>query len=262
MCYRSLLIGLCLYPEHVPAARPTSVPEDPGIDQFLPFFEISKDFALTQAQVDGEENVHLAPSLARLAASAIANAEDRILFLGKDSIPKGVNVTNRAAIPPGFVAEAGNFTTVPEPPSDILTAVAAGIAALNKDDQPGPYALFVSPERYAKTFAPTSRGFLLTPGDQLNHIVTGGFYMVNSLASVKPPPPPPPPPPYDIGILVSLGGEPAKIILGTEAMTAFTHIDEKSNYNFRVFERIQMVVRDGRAFQTLKFPKEEPPKTA
>jgi hypothetical protein len=36
-------------------------------------------------------------------------------------------------------------------------------------------------------------------------------------------------------------------------MTAFTHIDEKSNYHFRVFERIQMVVRDGRAFQILSF---------
>ncbi len=58
----------------------------------------------------------------------------------------------------------------------------------------------------------------------------------------------------DIGILVSLGGEPAKIILGTEAMTAFTHIDPQGNYHFRVFERIQMVVRDGRAFQRLKFP--------
>ena len=51
-----------------------------------------------QAQVDGEENVHLAPSRAKLAAS-------------------GINVTNQpppgippqfAAIPPGFVAEATN----------------------------------------------------------------------------------------------------------------------------------------------------------
>src|SRR6476619_3144939 len=234
-------------PENPPAERPTDEPEDPGIDQFLPFFEISKDFVLTPAQVDGEENMHLAPSFAKLAASAIANAEDRILFLGERGIPEKVTITNKAAIPPGFVAEAGNFTTVPEPPSDILTAVAAGIAELNKDNQPGPYALFVSPKRYAKTFAPTSRGFLLTPGDQINHIVTGGFYIVNSLADY-----------FYTGILVSLGGEPAKIILGTEAITAFSHIDEKSNYNFRVFERIQMVVRDGRAFQTLEFSKEEP----
>jgi uncharacterized linocin/CFP29 family protein len=245
--------------------RPVSVKPAAGIDdKFQPFFEISRQFVLTQAQVDGEENVHLAPSLARLAASAIANAEDRILFLGKYALGtlKGVvDVTNQDALPPGFVAEAKNFPPVPPaPPSDakeakggkgdkqskqdpdILTLVADGIAELNKDAQPGPYALFVSPNRYAQTFAPTQPGFLLTPGDQINRIVTGGFYMVLSLAA-----------PPDIGILVSLGGEPAKIILGTEAMTAFTHIDEKSNYHFRVFERIQMVVRDGRAFQILNF---------
>jgi hypothetical protein len=79
----------------------------------------------------------------------------------------------------------------------------------------------------------------VTPGDQIKQIVTGGFYVVNSLK--------------DIGILVSLGGEPVTIILGTEAITAFTHTDAQSNYHFRVFERIQMVVRDGRAFQTLNF---------
>ena len=222
----------------------------PGDDEFRPLFEISTQFVLTQAQVDGEENVHLAPSLARLAASAIANAEDAILFLGEKGIPAGVDVTNRAAIPPGFVAEAAYtkaaYTPVP-PQADILTAVAEGIAALNTDAQPGPYALFVSPKRYAQTFAPTSGGYLLSPGDQLNHILTGGFYIVNSLADPN------------IGILVSLGGEPAKIILGTEAMTAFIRIDEKGYYYFRVFERIQLVVRDGRAFRTLNI--QPPPPT-
>ena len=226
------------YKDYSTFTRPVYVGPWPGDDEFRPLFEISRRFVLTRAQVDGEENVHLAPSLARLAASAIASAEDTILFLGKSNL---VDITNKSALPPGFVAEASNFPTVPKAASKILTAVAEGIAELNKDAQPGPYALFVSPKRYAETFKPPS-GQLLTPGDQVNHIVTGGFYVVNSLAD----------PAYsDIGILVSLGGEPVKIILGTEAMTAFTHIDDKSNYHFRVFERIQLVVRDGRAFQKL-----------
>ena len=244
MCCRSLLIGLCLDPEDPYAERPTPVPEDPGIDQFLPFFEISRKFVLTQAQVDGEENTHLAASFARLAASTVARTEDAILFKGKygipaavDGKPPAVHVTNQPdAIPYGFVAEAENFPAVPVK-GKILKAVAEGIAALNKDDQPGPYALFLAPNRYAATFAPAGGGQLLTPGDQIKQIVTGGFYVVNSLD--------------DIGILVSLGGEPVTIILGTEAITAFTHADAQSNYHFRVFERIQMVVRDGRAFQTL-----------
>ena len=224
-------------PKPVPAGRPTHVPKDPGIDKFLAFFEISREFVLTRAQVDGEENTHLAASHARLAASTVARTEDAILFLGKGGIPTAVapklpavHVTNQPdAIPDGFVAEAGNYTPVPVD-GNILKAVALGIAALNEDDQPGPYALFLPPDRYAETFAPAGSGQLVTPGDQIKQIVTGGFYVVNSLK--------------DIGILVSLGGEPVTIILGTEAITAFTHTDAQSNYHFRVFERIQMVVRD------------------
>jgi uncharacterized linocin/CFP29 family protein len=252
----------------------------PGDDAFRPFFEISSEFVLTQAQVDGEENLRLAPSRARMAASAIASAEDTILFLGKNSIPPliapaGVNVTNQPTIPPGFVEEAANyppFTKVedagPRVLGNILKAVADGMAALYGRAQPGPYALFLSPVRYAQTFGPAGKGELRTPGDEIKEIVTGGFYMVNSLADVgkafpetsespdkTSSPPTPSPPNSDIGILVSLGGEPVKIILGTEAMTAFTSADALGNYRFRVYERIQMVVQDGRSFQGLTFGK-------
>src|SRR4029077_4826366 len=55
-------------------------PAGPTPDGFQPFFEISRVFVLTQAEVDGEENVHLAIPFAKSAASVIANAEDRILF--------------------------------------------------------------------------------------------------------------------------------------------------------------------------------------
>ena len=246
------------------------VPVFPVPDQFQPFFEISTEFQLTQAQVEAEENVRLAPSRARLAASTLANAEDTILFLGQVGIPplippQGVViVTNQppaagippqfAVIPPGFVAEAAAYPQ-PVPPvnsvgatptfvGDILGALALGMANLNARAQPGPYALFLPPNRYAQTFAPVAAGDLQTPGDQINHVVTGGFYMVNSLATLQAP---------DIGILVSLGGEPAKIILGNDVMTAFTFADQFGNYHFRVFERIQLVVQDGRAFQTLEF---------
>jgi uncharacterized linocin/CFP29 family protein len=275
-------------PPPAPPAPP--VPLVPADDQFQPFFEISRQFQLSQAQVDGEENLHLASSRARMAASAIANAEDTILFLGPGSIPAlippppigGVNVTNLPAIPPGFVAETANygppFTAVPGAApgvlGNILAAVANGMAALNLRDQPGPYALFLSPVRYGQTFAPLL-GLLQGPGDQINRIATGGFNMVNSLAVANLVALPPAslaafsglpawlaylllffnilPFNPDIGILVSLGGEPVKIVLGTDAVTAFTHTDPQGNYHFRVFERIQMVVQDGRAFQRLTF---------
>ena len=241
------------------------VPVFPSPDEFQPFLEISTEFVLTQAQVDGEDNVHLAPSFAKWAASVIADAEDALLFLGPGSIPglPGVNITNQplppGGVPPGFVAEANAYAVtavnpLPPPLGDLLGAIATGKAALLGRAQPGPYALFLSPIRFAQSFAQPSAGLLLTPGDQISHLVTGGFYMVNRLdAAAVIFAFPFPPPNADIGILVSLGGEPAKIILGTDAITAFTHTDALGNYHFRVFERIQMVVRDGRAFQILEF---------
>ena len=244
------------------AAEPPP-PEAPIPDQFQPFFEISSQFILTQAQVDSEENIHLAPLRARLAASAIAYAEDTILFAGPGAIAglARVRVTNQppappasplppqfASIPPGFVAEAIQYAAVRVPEAvaggvlgNILAGVASGIAELNRRTQPGPYALFLPPVRYGQMFQPPT-GQLLAPGDQINHVVTGGCYMVNSLARLP-----------DMGILVSLGGEPAKIILGKEVMTAFTNTDWNGNYHFRVFEPIQLVVQDGRAFLCLTF---------
>jgi uncharacterized linocin/CFP29 family protein len=257
----------------LPVSTSRAVPPGPVLDVFQPLFEISRPFLLTQAQVDGEENLRLAASFARSAASQIAAAEDRLLFFGPAGIPglpAGVTVTNLGpppVIPPGFVAEAAAFAAIQVPPlvrpspppvvnvgdlGYIMNAIAAGIAALNGRAQPGPYALFVPPIRFAQIFAPVGPGLLQTPGDQLNHVLTGGLYMVNSL-----PGPPPAVPvggfPQDIGILVSLGGEPAKIILGSDATTAFTYTNVFGNYRFRVFEPIQMVVRDGRAFQTIQF---------
>ena len=249
-------------------------PPGPALDVFAPFFEISTQFVLTQAQVDGEENVRLAASFARSAASQISAAEDALLFFGPAAmvppamVPPGINVTNQPVVPPvlppGIVAEAAAYPAIQVPPvlrpdpgpppvipgdlGEIMTAVAQGIAALNARAQPGPYALFVPPFRFAQIFAPVGPGLLQTPGDQLNHVVTGGLYMVNSLAAA-----PAHPFPDDVGILVSLGGEPSKIILGNDAMTAFLFTDGQGNYHFRVFEPIQMVVRDGRAFQTIQF---------
>jgi uncharacterized linocin/CFP29 family protein len=232
---------------NVIAAPPPGVPPvlRTGDDEFLPFIELSIEFVLTQAQVDGEENMRLAPILARRAASAVAAAEDALLFLGV--APAGVTVTNRGAIHHGFIREAAGFPAVmvkklkPGFVGDIIGAVANGIADLNRRDQHGPYALFLPPIRYAETFSPQTRGVLQTPGDSIKQIVTGGFCMVNSLND-------------NVGVLASLGGEPAQIILGTDATAAFTSTHSQGDYHFRVFERVQLMVRDRRAFQTLEFP--------
>src|SRR5262245_36447325 len=92
----------------VPFGQP-NLPDDTVDDVFQPFFEISTEFVLTQAQVEGEESLRQALSRARMAASALANAEDTILFLGPGFDLPEVKVTNPRAIPPGFVDEAAVY---------------------------------------------------------------------------------------------------------------------------------------------------------
>jgi hypothetical protein len=131
---------------------------------------------------------------------------------------------------------------------NIFKGLTTAIGTLNSLNQPGPYALFLSPTQYANTFQPIATGSAVTEADRIIPLLAGGFYAANSLTS-------PSSAPDDIGIVVSLGGEPATIYLGIEATTAFAFISQAGDYNFRVFERIQLVVRDSAAFVTLDFKK-------
>ena len=108
----------------------------------------------------------------------IAGGEDTILFLGPGSIPvrcrwslrnesAGRHTTgisgrggDRHPILPAVNVQEQLLSDAAPPTSvgDIIGAVAEGMANLNARSQPGPYALFLSPERYAQTFAPSSRG--------------------------------------------------------------------------------------------------------
>jgi uncharacterized linocin/CFP29 family protein len=236
----------------VPVAEVPTADDTPPVlkadDKFLPFIEMSMPFTVTQAQVENEGSMHLGLALARLAARSLAAAEDIFLFLAEANSAafitilnnKGINLTNTGAIPDGIVKSAKPFPTGAK--DDIFAALAAGIGLLNTANQPGPYALFLPPRRYADTFQPITAKALATNADRIVPLVPGGFYAVNSL-------------PDDVGILVSLGGEPTTIYLGTEPTTALAFVNDKGEYKFRVFERIQLVVRDSTAFVTLDFTK-------
>jgi uncharacterized linocin/CFP29 family protein len=233
----------------VPVAEVPTADDTPPVlkadDKFLPFIEMSMPFTVTQAQVENEGSMHLGMALARLAARSLAAAEDIFLFLAEEDsddfieilTDKGIALTNKRAIPDGIVKSA----EATEPAKDdIFTALTKGIGKLNKNNQPGPYALFLSPTQYATTYEPIDDDSLVTNADRIVPLVPGGFYVVNSLSD-------------DVGILVSLGGEPTTIYLGTEPTTALAYVNELGEYKFRVFERIQLVVRDSTAFVTLDF---------
>jgi uncharacterized linocin/CFP29 family protein len=222
----------------------TSAPNILKIDegQTKPFVEIWVEFSLTQSQVENEENLHTGRTLARMAANKIAAAEDTLLFRGKarasETMSPLVQEVNAGSLGDGFLQVAAPTSAKPD---DLVDKVAAGIAELTNAQHYGPYALFLPAKRFAYASTPLS-GTTVTPRDRITPLVTGGFYGTGCL-------------PDDDGLLVSLGGEPTTIYLGIDATTAFTQIEPKGIYRFRVFERFQVVERDSAAFRRLEFEK-------
>jgi uncharacterized linocin/CFP29 family protein len=219
-----------------------------------PFVEIYLEFPLTSTQVDKEPEIKTCKTLARMAAKALALAEDTIIFQGKaDRLPGTVQADQIESAEHGLLGVASSHVIpVPKlqnPPTNatwgenIFSAVADGIATLTHEAQAPKYALFLPTGAYADTFVPPSPASLITTAERIKPLVEGGFYGTGTL-------------PRDKGLLVALGGDPTSLYVGREATTEFLR-KEGSKYFFRVVERIQFVARDPRAFVLLQFKSEE-----
>jgi uncharacterized linocin/CFP29 family protein len=217
-----------------------------------PYLEIFVDFSLTQGQVDDEAATGQGKLLARLAAKTVALAEDTLFFQGASAtLDPTVKLINRSSVGKGLLGLAG-VPTIPvaqlaKAPgtygSNTFKAVVDGIAQLTTNAQPGPYALVLESSVYADAYAPLSPDTLAITADRLVPLLAGGFYGTGTLPN-KPNP---------IGLLISLGGEPTTLYVGQDAVTAFTQEDADGKARFRVFERVQLIARDPRAFVQLVF---------
>ena len=214
----------------------------------LPFMEISVEFALTQSQVDNESMLRTGRTLAQFAARSVALAEDLLFFQGAQApVPQGVRVTNIASAGPGLLNLPGALQAIAVNPlaqgggygESTFAAVSQGIGALTAAGHPGPYALILEATLFADTHAPVPNT-LTTTADRINPLVEGRFYSTGTL-------------PANRGLLVSLGGNPTTIYIAQEAITAYTQEDQQGNYRFRVFERVQLVAREGQACLSLQF---------
>jgi uncharacterized linocin/CFP29 family protein len=217
--------------------------------QTKPFIEISVEFPLTQTQVDNESTLMTGRTLARLATKSVALAEDLLFFRCADvKLPPEVKVVNRNSTNGGLLGAAKKKVIEVQPidpkkpgvyGEQTFKAVSKGISDLTVDAQPGPYALILESAIYADTYAPLPTT-LVTTADRIIPLVTGGFYSTGTL-------------PPSTGLLVSLGGDPTTVYIGQDAITAFTQEDQDGNSRFRVFERVQIIARDARAFVRLDF---------
>ena len=257
----------------------------------LPFVEISREFSLTQSQVDNETTLRNGRDFARVAARLTAMGEDATVFGGEQGFNALVQrvqgqqqpqrpllrATNLASLQNGLLAIAPTAVPVnpvhqqqqanppqaagggkgggaaagaaPAPAAaapaepvyreNTVVAVLEGLAILRQAGQPGPYALFLSPQTYADAYSPLP-DTLQTPADRLLSVLKGGLQMANEL-------------PNNRGLLVSLGGDPVAIYLAQDIAVAFNQQDPEGNYRFRAFERVQLIVREASALVRLEF---------
>lgn len=231
------------------------------------FVEIYHEFSLTPTQVTKEAMNKTCKTLARMAAKAIALAEDAVVFQGqRASLPANVKADSLDSANDGLLGEANprdandedsNRVSNPidvkfpaNPKAGVLygentfSAVAEGIARLTAKAQAPKFALFLPVKAYADTYVPPSDASLVTTAERIKPLVEGGLMETVTL-------------PQDKGLLVALAGDPTSLYVGREATTEFVR-KEGSKYFFRVVERIQFVARDPRAFVLLKFEQGAP----
>lgn len=210
----------------------------------LPMLELSVDFALTQQQVTDEARLGTASTLAVRGASLLAQAEDFLVFRGRDALdaPLLSQVTARGDAGDGLVGASGEVVVTGgsgEPGERIAGAVAAAYAELQERGHAGPFALALHSELYARTLAPLP-GSLVAPADRVAPLVPAGFLGTGSL-------------PPDTGVLFSTGGNALDLVVGQDPITAFSHTDAEGLHRFRVFERFVLRVKDPTAVVTLAF---------
>ena len=105
----------------------------------------------------------------------------------------------------------------------------------------GPYALVVRSEIYADAYAPLPDTLVL-PADSIKPMVSLGFYGTATIPPLS-------------GVLVSVGGNTIDLVSSFNPATEFLQIDPDGAYQFKVFERFALRVKDKTAIVRFEFKK-------
>lgn len=249
-------------PLYGPLAEATTVPADTVDPQTLtveegsvtPLIEIWAEFALTKQQVDGEELLSTAVTLATRATNLLSQAEDLLIFQGDKAIKENPlfteNKIHHRTGPAGIGllnAPANDQIIVVEPVDQIqkrygentFGAVAEGYSRLQNKGHYGPYALVLQTDIYADTYAPL-RTTLIMPADRIKPLMTAGFHGTGTLPPLR-------------GLITSIGGNTMDLVVGTFPTTEFMLVDNEGLYRFRVFERFALRLKDKTSIIRLEF---------
>jgi uncharacterized linocin/CFP29 family protein len=234
-----------------------------------PLVEIVVDFKLTAQQVDREEELMTAVTLAGRAANLLAQAEDMLIFQGQAVVKqhplfkegKVRFLSGNAGT--GLLGNLPANQIIEVPPisenplrfgENTFEKVAEAYSLLQSGDDLeqahyGPYALVLQFKQYADTYAPvlTNQAALANTlaitADRIKPLVTAGFHGTGTVTERT-------------GLLVSLGGNTMDLVVGIDVMTTFLQEDPDGRYRFRVFGRFALRRKDSTAIIKLVFLQE------
>jgi hypothetical protein len=210
------------------------------------------------------------------------------LFYG----PAGTNLSTStnpfisADTPAPIIVNPQMYTTATPFPGVIwgentFPAVTAGIAALTASGRSGPFALVLDYRVLADTYALIGPESLTITADRIIPLLKAGLYSSGTLPANPPSAPGNPanaaslvasyaasylsavtgntalptqvPPGAFTGVLVSVGGCSAELVVGQHARTRWQQKDSNGNHRFRVMHRFTLKVSDPGALQPLVF---------
>jgi uncharacterized linocin/CFP29 family protein len=190
----------------------------------------------------------------RRAANVIARIEDALTFNGQPGagLPPGglgglapiFSVTGGAqqdGLVPANPAAAGGRVDAPIPApvngENLVTAISTAIGNLEAAGQQGPYACVLSQDLF--TVAHTPNNNLVLPRDRILPFLGNGPLLRSSTIAAT------------TGTLVSLGGEPVEMVVGSDISVTFLQVTLEPRTVFRVSEKVALRVKDWGAVATL-----------
>jgi hypothetical protein len=218
-----------------------------------PYVELAVEFPLTNGQVNSDTSGTAAITLSKFAARDLALAEDIIILQGKtQQLPPSVKIeSGRESLEGGIlghVKDPANIITVAPPDSTVSTnsgsgiwaAIQTALARLTAGTQSQPWAIIADTAAFAAISGSVLNGNPLYSMLTTNGMITGGIYGTAAM-------------PANTAIVIALGGDPTTIYYDNDAVMEPTFKSSGGQYRFRVFERVQTVARDPRAFVKLDF---------
>jgi uncharacterized linocin/CFP29 family protein len=197
-------------------------------------------------------------SVFRRAGNILARVEDAVVFNGQDGARAiaealGVEIKDDQGAP-GLLTDA----VVGPPPvtggESLVKAVANAISYLETNGHFGPFAVVLSQEFFVFALQPDRERPQVTPQDQIVPLLGGGPLLRSSAI------------PDGLGVVVALGGDPIDLVVATDMSVQFLQLTTDPTYIFRVYEKLVLRIKSGKAVVKLtgpapagKAPADKPP---